>query len=173
MSYCELIEFKDSKPDRAHEFGNSHGGAARIWTALFEKYLKNPAKPYDSWLTRGMDPANRDLWDLAKREDLPLFERAVHVATFDNAIVGREHFAEFAGHLREFDAAYPCPGCVNHLPQWADVVANSTAEAIGFYMMSVGDNPWYEWDEETEDSVAYDLATGKKHFEVYEYLAEH
>jgi hypothetical protein len=170
MSRCQLIEFRNSKPANAFEFSNSWGGAARIWSALFDRYLKDPRKEYDSWLSRAVG-SDRSLWDLAKREDLPLFERAVHASTFDRAIVKRENFALLAQHLREFASKYPPQG-VCHLNAWADRIEASHAEAIGFYGTSVSENLWYDWDEEKDESVPYDLASRDEHFEVYEFLAD-
>lgn len=171
MSHCEIIEFKDGKPVSSAEYKNSFGGAARIWDALFNAYLKDPAKEFDSWLTRNMrDPSDRTLWDLAKRDDLPPFERAVHMATFDRAMIRRENFARFAGDLRQFVKKYPAGDRVCHLSAWADRIAASDAEAIGFWMMSVSDNLWQEWDEEADESVPYDLNARTDHFEIYDRL---
>jgi hypothetical protein len=49
MSYCEMIEFKDGLPAIHHQFENSWGGAAFIWTALFDRYLKDPTAPWENW----------------------------------------------------------------------------------------------------------------------------
>ena len=71
MSYCSIIAFKEGKADSAGNFGNAWGGAAFIWTVLFDKYLKDPEKEHDNWLSRCADESDRSLWDLAKRDDLP------------------------------------------------------------------------------------------------------
>ena len=169
MSYCSLIWFRDGKPFAENEYRNAWGGAAKIWSDLFDTYLKRQSVPYDSWLMRcaGNDTS---LWDLAKRQDLPLFERAVHASTFDRAIVRREHFQKFVCHLREFVAKYPSNEKVDHLSAWADAIETSDAEAVGFYGTSVSENLWYQFDEENDESIPYDLNTGDEHFEVYDWL---
>lgn len=172
MSYCELIMFRNGEPSDSIEFRNAWGGAARIWTSLFDTYMKDPSKGFDNWLSRCCNPQDRSLWDLAKRKDLPMFERAVHAATFDSAIVRNEHFKQFANHLREFVAKYPVEGKVCHLSSWADEIESCDAEAVGFYGTSVAENTWYEFDDEKDESVPYNLNTGDKHFEVYDWLAE-
>lgn len=169
MSYCSLIYFRDGKPFAESEYRNAWGGAAKIWSDLFDAYLKRPSVPYDNWLTRcaGNDSS---LWDLAKRRDLPMFERSVHASTFDRAIIRREHFQQFVAHLRDFVSKYPAGDKVCHLLAWADAIESSDAEAVGFYGTSCSCNPWYRFDEENDESIPYDLTTGDQHFEVYDWI---
>lgn len=171
MSTCAIIEFRDGKADTEHRFGNSWGGAARIWTALFDKYAKDPKIEYDNWLTTASQPGNRRLWDLVDDPRLMEFEKAVHYATFDNFIVRRENFSRFAKHLREFSLAYSYGG-IDHLPAWANVIEKSDAEAVGFHHTSVSENPWIAWADDSDEGTPYDLNIGDKHFEVYDALFE-
>lgn len=163
MSYCQLIIFKDGKPSYGIEYRNAWGGAARIWDALFEKHLKNPNIPYHSWISGDQQP----LWDLAKRETLPMHERAVHASTFDHAYVRRENFPRFCADLRAFDAAYPSGPKVSHLSAWADALEKLDAEAIGFYGTSVAENPWMKYDEAKDESIPVPLSDG---WELYDWL---
>lgn len=141
MSYCQLIAFKDGKVEGGIEFRNAWGGSARIWDALFKAHVPKKDK-YDSFLTNNGN--DRRLWDLATRQDLPVFERAVHAFTFDNFYVRREHFKDLASHLRLFVSKYPADGCVDHLPAWADWLdEQAAAEAVGLHGTSVSENPWY------------------------------
>lgn len=162
MSYCQIIPFAEGLPQSGIEFRNAWGGAARIWSALFDAYLKNPAIPYHNWMGN-----SDDLWELAKREDLPVFERAVHASTFDHAYISRENFGRFAADLRQFAEKYPVPGAVDHLVPWADWIEGSDAEAVGFHGTSVAENPWWVWDEEKDESTPTPLEDG---FEVYGWL---
>ncbi len=157
MSYCQIIPFAEGLPQSGIEFRNAWGGAARIWSALFDAYLKNPAIPYHSW----MGSAD-ELWSLAKREDLPTFERAVHASTFDHAYISRENFGRFAGDLRQFAEKYPVPGAVDHLLPWAEWIEASDAEAVGFHGTSVAENPWWVWDEEKDDSTPTPLKVASR-----------
>lgn len=167
MSSCSLIEFRGGKPDTYEDYGNSWGGAAFIWTAIFDKWLKDPNIPYDNW----MNEKDRRLWDAWKRSDLPDFVKAVLVSTFDGAIVARENFAQYAADLRQFCELFPKGDRYCHLLKWADVISASDAEHIGFHHTSVSEDPWQEWNEEKAEYVPYDLATGDDHFDVYQFLA--
>src|SRR5690242_1122243 len=109
MSYCAIITFKFGRPDQQIKYGNAWGGAAYVWTALYDKYLKDPAIAYDSWLTDFRENQGKRLWGLAYRTDLPAYERAVNFSTFDYAIVRREHFERFCADLREFVTMNPPP----------------------------------------------------------------
>lgn len=166
MSYCAIIVFQDNKPARYREFHNAWGGHAYIWDRLYNRFLKNPDVEYDSWL--GNSSA---LWDLAKRDDIPLFMRAVHAATFDRAIVDCENLPQFIQHLREFLEFFGSGDKVCHLKAWADFIQEHLdVQAIGFYGTSVSNDLWQKWDEDKEEEIPYDLSSGDKHFEVYEYL---
>lgn len=165
MSYCAIITFKDGKPSEQIEYRNAWGGAARIWNSLFDKYLKNPEIPYDSWLQINRQ---QSLWDLANRKTLPDCERAVHCSTLDLAYIQRDNFLRFASHLREFDRINPVQrNTVNHLIAWADKIVTLECEAIGFYGTSVSENPWCKWNEEKDESDAIPLSEG---WEIYDHI---
>lgn len=170
MSYCQIIPFENGLPKEGITFSNSWGGAARVWDSIYNAYLKNPAEPYDSWL-QGCRGGSTALWDLAKRIELPMFERAVHASTFDRFYVSREDFARFAADLRQFVAKYPVTdGAEDHLPAWADWIEASEAEAVGFYPTSVGDNPWRTYNDEAFIPVA--LSEGRDTYRWLESLSQ-
>ena len=108
MSYSTLMFFKDKKVIDEIEYTNSHGTAPYVWGVLFDKHLKDPNIPYDSWLLR-CATGDTALWELNAREDLPDYERAVHAFTMDRAFVKRQDFSRFAAHIRAFLAVHP-PG---------------------------------------------------------------
>lgn len=166
MSYCAIIPFIDGKPQTPVQYKNSWGGAAHIWTALYDKYISN--RQPGGWLCGDTDA----LWELANRQDLPVVERAVHAATFDYAIIKKENYKRFAEDLRTFIAKYPVSreDQICHLPAWADFIESCEAEAIGFHGTSVSNNLWECFDSEKDEYVSYDLNKETKHFEVYEEL---
>lgn len=171
MSYCKLIIFKDGKASDGVEYRNAWGGSARIWDSLFKAHVPKKSE-YDSWVS---NPNDRRLWDLALREDLPMFERAVHAFTFDLFYVRNENFRRLAGDLLAFVEEYPAGECVDHLPAWAQwLVENIGVEAVGLHGTSVSENVWYRattcphCGNATDDMETVPLAEGK---EVYDWLA--
>jgi len=173
MSYTTLIIFKNGKPDGGVEYRNSWGGAARIWDALFKAHVPKKTQ-YDSWLTTN-NGNDRRLWDLASREDLPIFSRSVHAFTFDKFYVRNEHFSRLASDLRCFVEKYPVEGAaVDHLLAWAKWLdENADKEAVGLHATSVSENPWYRakicphCGNTTDETEPIPLAEGT---EVYDWI---
>lgn len=161
MSYCQLIPFIDGKPSHGPEFRNAWGGAARIWTSLFDRYIKNPDTPFHNWMT---DRSNA-LWNLAKDQKLSRHEKAVLAFTFDQFYVRKEHFSMCAHDLRAFANQYPVAGYVDHLAAWADAIENLDAEAVGLYATSVGENLWFRYDSDADECVPVGIEKGH---EVYD-----
>ena len=170
MSYTTLLGYKNGQFVNLIEYRNAWGAAARIWDVLYDNYLKDPNNPVDCWIL--CKPLTW-LWDIAKRTDIPTFERAVHASTFDRAYVRRENFGRFITDLRAFDLKYPCTGNANHFPSWAQDIEKIDADvaAISFHQTSVAENPWIKYegaDEEGEEVYSqYSLSAG---FEVYDFI---
>lgn len=170
MSYSAIITFKDGKADQTIEFGNSWKGAAYIWDQLFNKYMKDPNDPYDSWLLRGIKGIDKlkPFWQLCERKDLPMFERSVHASTMDKALVFKKDFKQFIEHLREFDKIYPGN---SHLNDWVNFIETCEADAIGFMGTSVSGTNWFT-ETENGETIPYDLTKQTDHYDLYEDLAE-
>ena len=169
MSYCAIVTFEGDCPTSEIEFRNSWGGSAYIWTCLYDKYLKNPAKEFDSWLAACTTGSKR-LWELADNHALSEMERRILLATFDNALILKSEFRMFAFDLRAFVKMYPPRNVVCHLNDWAKWLdEDETADCIGFYGTSVGENTWFPYEEGEEERRPYNLKTDTKHFYVYDY----
>ena len=167
MSRCSIIVFEDGIGSLEKQYSNSWGGAAYIWNCLYDRYLKRPDRPYDSWLMAFKENDNR-LWNMIEEEKYPIFIRAVLASTFDYAIIRNKNFKTYAKHLEEFVKDFPPNGVYCHLADWANFIKDCEYEAIGFHTTSVADNLWLHYDEETDDSIFYNIDSGDKHFEVYE-----
>lgn len=150
-------------PTGSIKFGNAWRGVARIWDALFNKYLKDPSKQCHSWIT---EKNQQPLWDLVTLDSLPLYERAVHASTLDLAYIRRNNFPLFCADLRAFDIAFPVD-YPSHLSAWASAIEKLDSEAIGFHGTSVAENPWLKFDEEKDQTIPVPLSQG---WEIYDYL---
>lgn len=172
MSTCQIVAFRSNLPDDVGEMRNAWGGHAFVWNAMYDHFLKDPHKEYDCWLngSRGDDAP---LWKLAKREDIPMFMRAVHISTFDRALVMQANFDQFVADLRQFIAAFPKGESICHLPHYIEFIEqHKDAQAIGFYGTSVAEDPWTvyepsEHEDEEGEYRQYDLSRDEDHFDVY------
>lgn len=169
MSESSIIAFREGRAaESIGEFQNARGGYIRIWKSLFECYVKRDDDPRDTFLRCLEENADR-LWRLVGDPRLDDYERSVLCATYDRFIVVQENFGRFVTDLRAFATRHPTKGR-DHLQEWATVIENCDAEAIGFHHTSVNENPWIRYDDETAENIGYALQEGT-HFEVYAELS--
>jgi hypothetical protein len=169
-----MLVFEDGIVSSEFEWNNGHGAAARVWDALYNKYLHD-GKPYSCWMNmRDFKP----LWSLWKDPRLSEVEQRVQLMTFDYAIIRRENFRRAADDLDAFEDLHPSGSRVSHLCAWAETLReladDEEIEAIGFQHTSVGENLFVSWEEnsdpdsEEEDiCIRYNINTEDKHFEVF------
>jgi len=179
MSRGTIIAFRNNEANNALELRNSWLGAAWIWSHVFNEYVKDPNRPYDTWMIGGRD---KELWNTAYNPEIPEYIRAVMASTFDYALIKQENFDKYIGHLKEFCEHYQPQSAgpryqelehSSHLMSWVQFIEqNRDAQAIGFHATSVTENLWVSYNEETDTEVLYNIATGDEHFEVYELLNE-
>jgi len=171
MSYTEVLGFKKGEVVALKEYKNSHGSAAMIWTALWDKYVRTPGMAkWDTWLTGD----HSKLWALAGDNRLSQMEKKVLEATFDNYVVRIEDAKKLASYFEEFERRYGHPERVCHLGDMAqdmrEAVDSGEYIALGWYWTSTTDFPWKTYPEcetcgqELEESEDYDItAEGGKH----------
>lgn len=177
MSRAYLYGFKQETVDGEKQseavafatFQNSWGGAALVWSCVFDEFFKDPARMYDSWMARP-----DVLWTAHKMVDrVPACVRAVHASTYDRALVLAEHFLIHADNLEAFCERYKSRDAtngVNHLPDWAAAFRDAVGkwDAIGLYATSCAQNPWWVYGEGDDEGRPYDLGFDEDHFSVYE-----
>lgn len=171
MSYTTILAFRNDVIHAERELRNSYGGAAFIWDRLYNQYLVDRSKPYDSWLT----DQSGSLWKLDRDKRLPLEARAVHASTFDHALVFNKDFTRFCSDLATFLRWNYPGGRACHIAAYIQFIAeHADAQAIGFWQTSVNENPWLvppdDTDEEGAEWQSYNIATGTKHFDVYAHV---
>lgn len=132
------------------ELRNSWGFAPVIWGALSKEYLGHEMR-----LGEDME----ELWQLYKRDDIPLSHRAVLCMTFDNAYISSRNYKEAAAHIDQFLKDFPTTlGRVNHWPEIACMFEKvPDCPAIGFHATSVSERPFQgHWNECIEDYETFD-----------------
>lgn len=169
MSYCETLGFtEDGKVLYLTEYRNAHGWAAYIWTMLQEKYIGS-----GSWLS------NPDkVWKLADSDRLTDEEKITLWSTFDRSLV---RVSEIPMLIRAYEAFLrkypPHEHYVCHLPKMIEELKTvhdnpENIVAIGWYGMSVGDNPWSKYDEDKGADVDYDITIGTEHHFLGDFLKD-
>lgn len=165
MSYCALVPFRNHVPECDDvEFRNSHGGAAMIWCALCKRYNVRDEYGYQGL---GAWPI---LWKKVANDEIKVepWEQFALSFTYDYALTRREHLNDLADALDKFSEFHNVPKYVNHLPAIAarlrELAKDETVEAVGLYATSCGENMWFQWDAEADESKPYDMTTGDKHW---------
>lgn len=172
MWYCSRVSTTTvflAYPDRVDKItslGNSWGSGAFVWSALSEKYLGDG----HIW---SCNPAGAEkLWALVGDPKLSTCERIVLASTFDYAIVETAKFREAAEHWANFEGLHRKVNQVCHAGAISALLLKHYREGtpcVGmcFWLTSVAENPWCDWDEEKDEPVPFSLET-YKHFFVFE-----
>jgi hypothetical protein len=144
MSYSTALGVvPDRRPIELAELRNSHGWSPSIWRRLLV------ANNYDErWMID--DSGLTALWKAI--EELPEWQQAPLVLTFDTWVIPFQFFGWCAEMLVEFDQRLPAPdGHANHVPAMAELLRSEPeVPFFGVYGTSVTNNPFDPWDEEAD-----------------------
>jgi hypothetical protein len=87
MSYATLLKInRYGDVHKCKRYTNSHRGAFLVWDRMAKEYLGEHATHF---IHDDMQP----IWDLWKNELVPLHERVLMAATFDNVMVKSDNLA--------------------------------------------------------------------------------
>ena len=183
MSYTELYKFKkDGNAESLGEIKNALRGAMLVWGILDKRYLEPLPKP--TWMSqqdyneRGysrcsamFDPnAMKEIWGIAKREEVSRVDKIVLSTTFDRVIVKRENIEETIKAFRDFEGE-------TSLKEQADILEEALKDkdliAVAWNQTSVNGDTWTnfgDYNEETEEYESYNILTDNDHWELFEDL---
>jgi hypothetical protein len=93
-------------------------------------------------------------------------------STYDNVIIEPEKLKIMAEYydqfVDEFGVDRDNGTVVCHLKEWAELCRqfanDDDCQGVCYYMMSVSDDPWAEYNEDTEEYERYDIIKGNKHW---------
>ena len=187
MSYTEIYGFgKDGNAGGLEDVKNAWRGAMAIWGILEDKYLEPLPRPMwmseEDYKERGYSrtcqpPSFSDnapnplkpVWDLWNDEKVSRTDKIVLGTTFDRAIVMRANIEETAKAFEEFEGE-------TSLKEQAKILHEALEDedniAIGWNQTSVCGDTWsnYNYDEEKEESIPYNLYKQTDHFDMFEEL---
>jgi len=163
MSYTVLYGLDSKKElEELGEYTNSHLAAPTIWNVLARHIGRDR-------LSYGMDESEmKAFWAVWKLPVVPVFEKIVMLSTYDNAYVSKENIPKLLDAYKEFIKTFPDVN--THIPSYiADIEKADNLNGLCWWTSSIGEDPWFEWDDEDEE-VQYDFNSGDKHWELFEYL---
>lgn len=145
MSYSTVLAvMPERRPIAIKEFRNSHGWSPSIWSRLMKHNYG-----YTGYLFGGGRHLDR-LWN--DIENLPEWQQAPLVWTFDTGVIPCTAFDWAADMLDEFEKRLPAPdNHVNHVPAMVELLRSGPeAPLIGVYGTSCSENPFDPWDGEND-----------------------
>lgn len=145
MSYSTALGVVPGRrPIHLAEFGNGHGWSPSIWRRLM---AANGIEGDWMFNDAGLDR----LWQSI--EELPEWQQAPLVLTFDTGVVPFTEYAWAADQLDEFDTRCPAPeNHVNHVPAEAELLRSAPETPLfGMWGTSVSTNPFDPWDPVTDE----------------------
>ena len=183
MSYTELYKFKkDGNAEDLGEVKNGFRGAMAVWQILEKKYLEPFPRPMwmseEDYNDRGysrcaamFDPnAMKEIWGIAKKEEVSRLDKIVLNSTFDKVIVSRDNLEETIQAFRDFEGD-------SSLKEQADILEKALDDkdliAVAWNQTSVNGDTWMNssgFDEETEEYIPYNILTGEDHWELFDDL---
>jgi hypothetical protein len=172
MSYTEMFKVPESgEIESVADFENAFRSAWRVWSEMAEAYLGQDAG--HMILDKNMQP----VWDLWKREDVPLDHRIVMAFTFDNVMVRRENFVRLAEAMEEFAKRFGPGTLLEQALELRRLADDETAYAVCWNQTSVNVDTWYVRDEtlsedEDEQYRMYDISKDVGHWFLFDELAE-
>lgn len=150
MSYSTVFRIRhDGQVEEAYRHGNSWLFAAKIWTMLWDKYIKptveESRRDYLSWI-HGMEHAKK-VWDLMHDERLSRSEKLALASTFDGVWVPRSMIIEVSNAIHSVGASIGALGAL----------ANEDIRGVCFTGTSVGESQWHLVENEGTDDEDWRL----------------
>lgn len=131
------------RPATLATFHNGHGWSPSIWSRLLAYRGIT-----EHWLFN--DAALTALWN--DIEELPEWQQAALVLTFDTGVIPHQAFTWAAAQLDEFEARLPSPtNHVNHVPAISSLLKDQPETPLfGVWGTSVSENPFDPWDGQAD-----------------------
>lgn len=152
------------EPGEIAEFRNSWRAAMQVWNHIARRYFALESFPM-------FEPSKRgQVWNASATHPLSMEERIVLLSTLDAAVVKGSDVAALADAFDAYGAGHTDSSYREQATALRALLASGEIKPddhIAWQQTSVGEFWGGRYDEETEDMVWYDPASGSKHFDVY------
>jgi hypothetical protein len=153
-----------SEPGEIGECRNSWRGAMYVWNDIAKRYCGMPGFGFDEKL-------HNKVWNANRNYPMPEHEAIVLMSTMDNAIVWGRDANTVADAFEKYGREHP----ESSLTEQAEILRTAELkpdDALAWQQTSVGEFWGQSWDDEKDEPVWYNPATGTKHFDVLETARE-
>ena len=163
MSAMEIFGFyRDGDAFSHTEIKNSWKGGWFIWETLAKKYKCSGTGMFQF----------KEVWDLCNKGGMSDLDTVCCLFTLDGVWVKSENLPELAKNITAFQECYDGNGKVGALAGLARILKELSEDdnVIGaaFSMTSISQSMWFQWDDEADEHVPYNLNKEDRHWELFD-----
>jgi len=161
MSYTEMFKVSEAGlVEEVADFHNSWRGAMLVWDNMAYLYLGQHA---GLLMARdAIDP----VWDLAKRQDIPLAHRIVLMSTFDRVMVRRENLDRVIEAIETYAETFDPGTLLLQVKKLRELRNDRDCQAVCWNQTSECADAW--WIDEGEEGRPYDTARDTGHWFLFD-----
>ena len=140
---------------------NSWLGGMHVWKSLDEKY------DFGGNMMFGFER----VWEAFNTGIYEEYENVVLGSTFDNAIVLKKDFDQLLTSFKKYYSVYPNSNFGQQIKVIEAMKVDENVIGVAWCQTSVADDLWdYGYDEETDETIPYNIFAGDKHWELFDNL---
>lgn len=141
---------------------NSWMGGMHVWNTLSKKYDLRDSEYSMSF---------KHTWDNFNKSFYKKYEDIVLGSTFDKVIVLKENFQELIENFEKYHNKYPNCNLGVQAETLKAMLADDNVIGVAWCQTSVCDDLWdFEYDEETDEVIPYNIFKGDQHWNLFEEL---
>jgi len=142
------------------DFKNAFRSAFLVWDQLSEKYLGSGVAPRMGSLEK-----MQEVWDIAKRRDIPVHHRIVMMMTFDKVVVKAKNFNRLIKAIGDYAAEFDPGTLLDQAGKIKELQNDESVYAICWNQTSVSYPFWC-----VGDARMYDLSRDSGHWFLFDEL---
>lgn len=164
MSYTELYAVnKKGEVEFYDEVKNSWAGGMHVWNTLNEKYSFN-----DSMFTQF-----KRTWGAFNKGVYEKYEDVMLGSSFDNCVIKKEDFDKMIAAMNQYLKENPNSNYDEQIKIIETMKNDEEVFGLAWCQTSVANDAWdYDYDEEKEEVIPYNINKSDKHWFLFEELED-